>query len=123
MLKELRGAARINKAQSLERHPKLFMLDQSLLNGPDVLAGPDLFETIAGILFPTARPMTENQLFDVEHLRLHVRTGEDVFVTLNPNDFVTRGRQGDLRRRGIWVLSPTETVALLNSLYQWARAV
>ena len=92
---------------------------RSALGGPDVLAGPDLPGELRQILFPTASPLTENQRNDVEHLRLHVRTGGDVFVTLNPNDFITRGRHEMLRSFGIWVLSPGELVGLLKESYGW----
>ena len=81
--------------------------------------GPDLPSELQQILFPTANPLTENQRSDVEHLRLHVRTGGDVFVALNPNDFITRGRQETLRSFGIRVLSPSELVGLLTELYGW----
>lgn len=120
MLGELAGEARVAKARSLAPHPGLFTLGRSgALGGPEVLAGPDLPSELQQILFPTANPLTENQRYDVEHLRLHVRTGGDVFVTLNPNDFITRGRQETLRSFGIWVLSPSELVGLLTELYGW----
>lgn len=124
MLKELQGQARIAKATSLATHPGLFSLDVNFLGVPDVLAGPDIAQDLQQILFPTAKPLTENQRSDVEHLRLHVRTGGDVFVTLNPNDFITRGRQEALSSFGIWVLSPAKLVGLLKELYgremEWA---
>lgn len=119
MLDELEGKARVAKAQSLAPHPGLFTIGFSAIGGPDVLAGPDLSSELQQILFPTANPLTENQRHDVEHLRLHVRTGGDAFVTLNPNDFITRGRQETLRSFGIWVLSPGELVGLLTELYGW----
>ncbi|MGH8831860.1 MAG: hypothetical protein ACREXV_12315 [Polaromonas sp.] len=119
MLRELAGEARVEKAQRLASHPELFTLGSSILGGPDVLAGPDLPDELQQILFPTAKPLTDNQRHDVEHLRLHVRTGGDIFVTLNPNDFITRGRQETLRSFGIWVLSPKELVGLLSEIYGW----
>jgi hypothetical protein len=119
MLGELGGEARVAKARSLAPHPGLSTLGSGDLGGPDVLAGPDLPGELQQILFPTANPLTENQRYDVEHLRQHVRTGGDVFVTLNPNDFITRGRQATLRSFGIWVLSPSELVGLLTELYSW----
>lgn len=119
MLSELTGEARVGKARSLPPHPHLFTLDSSVLGGADVLAGPDLPGEIQQILFPTAKPLTENQRHDVEHLRLHIRTGGDVFVTLNPNDFITRGRQETLRSFGVWVLPPSELVGLLTESYGW----
>ena len=119
MLSELAGKARVEKAQRLARHPGLFTLGSSILGGPDVLAGPDLPDELQQILFPTARPLTDNQRHDIEHLRLHVQTGGDIFVTLNANDFITRGRQETLRSFGIWVLPPKELVGLLSELYGW----
>ena len=120
MLQELRGEARVTKAHSLAAQPGLFTLGASVLGRPDVLAGPDLRSDLEEILFPTAHPLTDNQAYDVEHLRRHVLTGGDVFVTLNVNDFVLRGRGEELRARGIWVLTPTELVTLLSELYEWA---
>ncbi|MBM4132949.1 MAG: hypothetical protein FJ245_04190 [Nitrospira sp.] len=119
MLEELKGETRVAKAKSLGVHPNLFTIGVSVLDGPGVLAGPDLFEDLQQILFPTANALTGNQRFDVEHLRLHVRTGGDIFVTMNPNDFITRGRQATLASVGIWVLSPAELVGLLKELYGW----
>lgn len=119
MLEELRGGPRVAKAKLLSPHPRLFTIGSSTIGGPDVLAGPDLVGELQEILFPTSNPLTENQRRDIEHLRLHVQTGGDVFVTLNPNDFITRGRQDVLRSFGIWALSPGETVGLLNELYGW----
>jgi len=119
MLQELKGEGRVAKAKSLDPHPELFDLNVSILGSRDVLAGPDIPEHLQRILFPTANPITDNQRFDVEHLRLHVRCGGDVFVTLNPNDFITRGRQSVLASFGIWVMSPQELVVLLTELYGW----
>jgi hypothetical protein len=60
--------------------PGLLTVGVSAYGGPDVLAGPDLGSEIEDIHFPTAYLLTTNQSHDVEHLRLHVRTGGDVFV-------------------------------------------
>jgi hypothetical protein len=120
MLRELRGEARREKARQLVHHPDLFTLGSSRL-GEDVFPGPDLLGELQQVLFPTAKPLTENQCYDVEHLRLHVRTGGDIFVTLNPNDFITRGRQETLRSFGVWVLSPGELVRLLTEVYGWQQ--
>ncbi len=119
MLAELKGEARVSKAATLPPHPGLFTLGVSRLGGPDVLAGPDMKDELETILFPTASTLTANQRYDVEHLRAHVRTGGDVFVTLNPNDFVVRGRQERLRSVGIWVMSPDELIGLLKSAFRW----
>lgn len=120
MLAELKGADRIAKANSLGPHPNLFTVGSSAIGGADVLAGPDLPHELQQVLFPTANPLTENQRNDIEHLRQHVRTGGDVFVTHNPNDFITRGRQETLASCGVWVLSPSEVVTLLRDLYGWS---
>jgi hypothetical protein len=120
ILQELRGEVRAMKARSVSAQPGLFSLDPSVLEGPDVLAGPDLRSELEEILFPDAQPITDNQAQDVEHLRRHVLAGGDVFVTLNVNDFMLRGRSEELRARGIWVLTPTELVTLLSELYEWA---
>ncbi len=120
MLGELEGETRVEKATSLAEHPGLFILDESVLDGPNVFAGPDMGVELQQVLFPTAQPLTDNQRHDVEHLRLHVLTGGDVFVTLNRNDFITRGRQEALRAGGIWVFEPPELVELLKNLYEWA---
>ena len=103
----------------MAEHPGLFILDESSLDGADVLAGPDLTPGLRELLFPTAQMLTANQTCDIEHLRLHVITGGDVFVTLNRNDFITRGRQDALRSCGIWVMEPSELVDLLKGLYGW----
>ncbi len=117
MLKELKGNDRVEKAQSLGSHPHLFDLGNALGNG--VLAGPDIPEQLRKILFPTACPLTPQQEFDIEHLRLHIRTGGDVFVTLNPKDFIKRGRQAVFASFGVWVMAPKELVSLLKELYGW----
>ncbi len=117
MLQELKGNARIEKAQSLPGHPRIFNLGNAL--GDGVLAGPDIPKDLQKILFPTARPLTTKQRADIEHLRLHIRTGGDVFVTLNPRDFITRGRQAVFASFGVWVMAPKELVALLRDLNGW----
>lgn len=119
MLKELKGQNRIPKANSMGNQPELFILGSSSFGGPNVLAGPDLREQFKKILFPTANSLTQNQLYDIEHIQSHVMTGGDVFVTLNRNDFITRGRQAKLSSLGVWVFSPNEIVSLLKKLYGW----
>lgn len=119
MLKELKGRHRVQKASSLAPQPELFTLDASVLGGPDVLAGPDMSEELRRILFPTASALTANQERDVEHLFHHVRTGGDLFVTLNLNDFITHGRQDALRLVGIWVVTPPQAVELLKEVHGW----
>ena len=119
MLKELRGEYRVQKASSLPAQPKLFTLDVSVLGGPDVLAGPDMNAELRRVLFPTANPLTENQKRDVEHLFHHVRTGGDLFVTLNTNDFIAHGRQDILCLVGIWVVTPPQAVGLLKDAHGW----
>ena len=119
MFQELGGEARVTKAYSLRSQPGLFAPDTSVLARPDAPAGPDLRSELEEILFPDGHPLTDEQAHDVEHLRRHVLAGGDVFVTLNVNDFVLRGRSEELRARGIWVLTPLELVTLLSELYEW----
>jgi len=70
-------------------------------------------------MFPTTSVLTANQKYDIEHLRLHVLTGGDVFVTRNTRDFVAHGKQPGLARLGIWVFTPGELVIFLRELYGW----
>lgn len=83
MLSELSGDKRVAKARLLAPHPRVFTWNESVWGGPDVLAGPDLEDEIGMLLFPTSKPLTSNQWHDVQHLRQHVRTGGEVFVTRN----------------------------------------
>jgi hypothetical protein len=119
MLKELSGDARIAKAKSLGTQPGVFTLGSSVLGGGDVLAGEDLGDELKRLLFPTADPLTQNQTNDIEHLRAHIRTGGDIFVTLD-SDFIAHGRQDALRSIGVWVLRPAEATMLLKEVYGWA---
>ena len=119
MLQELSGEQRVAKAGSIPSHPGLFRFGVSAFGGSDVLAGPDMGSEIRSILFPMVRNLIARQEFDIQQLRLHIQTGGDLFVTLNKNDFITHGRQAQLRGRGIWVLLPEETVGLLRKLYGW----
>jgi hypothetical protein len=119
MLSEIKGEERVAKATAMPGHPELFTLGVSTLDRGDVLAGPDMGAEIRKILFPTTATLTSNQRHDVEHLRAHVRTGGDVFVTLNLNDFLTEGRQVRLRSMGIWVMLPAELTSLLGSAFGW----
>ena len=91
----------VEKATNIAPFPRLATLDVSTFNGGDVLAGPDLGHEIKDILFPKVAHLNQNQQNDVEHLRQHVRTGLDVFLTINVNDFIRRGKQEALRKRGI----------------------
>jgi len=119
MLKELKGKERVEKGESLQRHPNLFVLGSSFLGGEDVLSGPDLGDELREILFPKIRALSKNQQFDVQHLRLHILTGGDIFLTLNSNDFITRGRKEKLASHGIWVFTPDDAVDLLKRIYDW----
>jgi len=119
-LKEFRGPDRhVKKAQQIPKPPPLFRLGGSMLGGGDILAGPDLKDEISKILFPTVKTLNQNQENDVQHLHEHIQSGGDIFVTLNPNDFMVDDKQEKLREIGVWVLTPKETVNLLRDLYEW----
>lgn len=119
LLEELKGEARRMKAKKTESQPDTFLLNGSSLGGGDVLAGPDMPETLKKILFPTAKSLTDNQEYDVKHLRAHVRVGGDVFVTINSKDFINNSKQVQLSRIGVWVFEPAEVVSLLGEVYEW----
>ena len=118
-MQELKGDDRVAKGKQVQPHPELFTIGISMIGGDAVLAGPELTTDIQEILFPTAHTLTPNQENDIRHLSQHVRVGGDVFVTLNTNDFVKRGKQAALAERGIWVFTPTEIVDLLRRLFGW----
>jgi hypothetical protein len=120
LLPELKGATRRQKAQQLAPHPAVWVLDESCLDVDTTLAGPDVGHELRSVLFPTTARLTSSQGTDVEHLRSHVRSGADAFVTRNPRDYIRRGKQASLQQRGIWVFTPRELVELLNALYRWS---
>ncbi len=117
-MQELKGNDRVSKGKQFQPHPGLFTLG-GMFGSHAVLVGPELTTDIQEILFPTAHTLRPNQAYDVRHLSQHVRVGGDVFVTLNINDFVKRGKQATLAERGIWVFTPSEIVDLLQRLYAW----
>lgn len=119
LIKELLGQDRIAKAEKIQLQPQVWILGQNALGIDTVLAGPDVSGPVQEILFPTTKILTNNQEYDVEHLRTHVLTGGDVFVTRNPNDFLVRGRQSSLACLGIWVFDPPGVVEFLVNLYGW----
>lgn len=119
MLNELKGSARIAKANALLQHRSGWVLGESLLGIDTCLAGPDMEAELIDTLFPTTAMLTSNQRADIEHLRSHVRTGADVFVTKNSRDFIAVGKQAELRMFGIWVFEPSELVAFCQDAYQW----
>ncbi len=119
LIEELQGEARRNKANSLDEHPPVWTLGSSFLGIDTYLSGPDKAVPIRKILFPTTKILTSNQEYDIEHLRSHVLTGGDVFVTRDPNDFIVRGKKEGLSRLGIWVFEPQGLVEFLVELYGW----
>ena len=66
-------------------------------------------------MFPTTPVLLANHQQDIEHLRQHVRTGGDAFVTLD-GDFLDERRQR-LQQIGIWPFRPDELVAHLRAGY------
>ena len=122
-MRELRGPEkRLSKAAAIEPLPKPFALGQSVLGGPDVLAGPSQVEEVRRILFPTTSNLTPQQELDVQHLAEHNTVGSHLFVTLNERDFIRFGKQEQLASLGIWVFSPEQAVVLLAGLYGWPRS-
>ncbi|MEK6599936.1 MAG: hypothetical protein AABY52_06325 [Deltaproteobacteria bacterium] len=120
-LEEFKGPPKhVEKAKDIETHPSVIMLDVSILGDGSVLAGPDLREAIQPILFPHTRTLTRNQLNDLRHLHEHIETGGDIFVTLNTNDFIANSKQELLKKLGVWVLTPKETVDLIRDIYGWS---
>lgn len=119
MIKELRGTERIDKAKIIDPHPPVWILGTSRLGIDTILAGPDMSEPIEGIMFPTTKSLKSNQEYDVEHLRWHVLTGGDVFVTRDSKDYIVRGKKESLANFGIWVFQPKELVNFLEEIYGW----
>lgn len=108
----------IEKSLSYEPHPPVLTFPWTFGDGA-VFGGPDMEDELHDILFPTTMDLTLNQKRDVEHLRSHVFTGGDVFITKNPKDFIVRGKQEKLSRLGIWVFAPNELVNIFSSVYGW----
>jgi len=125
MLEELDSIERVAKAHNTEPHPEPWLLGitgRSELGMTTHLGGPDLSDPLRDILFPSTKRLSPNQERDVEHLRSHVSTGGDVFVSLNTRDFIARGKQAALSGLGIWVFTPGTLVSLLDELYGWKHA-
>lgn len=120
-LEEFRGPDHhVKKAKEISELPALFFLGSSILGRRDVLAGPDLRDVVKTILFPTVAILNQNQEYDVQHLHEHIRSGGDIFVTLNLKDFIYSGKKEKLRKYGVWVLTPDETLCLIDDLYGWS---
>lgn len=115
---ELKGEKRIKKGCKISNHPNVAILGNVTLGGLDVLGGPDMKDEIREMLFPTTKEPTKKQINDVQHLREHVETGGDIFVTFD-NHFIKNGKQESLRQFGIWVFKPKETVEFLKKCYSW----
>lgn len=114
MGEELKGKDRREKAKELDPHPPLFVLGASALGDGSVLAGPVLKEELlARILFPTTKVLSDNHRRDIQHLQELVRTGGDIFVSLD-KDFIGPTRREALWRIGIWVFPPNEAVSFLR---------
>jgi len=112
------GEKYVEKASAFEDHPPLFILGSSFLDSGAVLAGPDWWFSLKSILFPRPQ-ISHRQNSDIQHLRQHIRTGGDVFVTLNTKDFIKHGKQEELQSLGVWVFHPNELVPFLQNLYGW----
>ncbi|MGV8955474.1 MAG: hypothetical protein ACOH2M_30545 [Cypionkella sp.] len=93
-------------------------LDQSRLDGADILVGPrhqSLLTEVKGIVFPGLKPESgkyANKLADIDHLVGHKLAGRDVFVT---DDRGILRRYQQLRDGvGILVMSPAEAVQFVD---------
>lgn len=109
------------KASQIPDLPPVFFLDASFLDGPAVLAGPDLRAEIRMILFPGVAQLSINQVRDVEHLAEHVRTGGHLFVTLDESDFIAGSKRQRLQRLGVWAVTPAKAMELLQLRPPFAR--
>lgn len=117
--KEAQGSLQQAKAEATKPLPtNFFTLGGSCLGGGDILAGPEMWDQLRVVLFPTVAELNDNQKSDVNHLAQHIRSGGDAFVTLDMN-FIKDGKQEAIRRYGIWVFHPEELVALLRQLHKW----
>jgi len=119
MLIELKGPLRIAKARTLVPHCPPWVLGESQLGIDTNVAGPDMGPVLADVLFPTTHTLNANQMADIEHLRSHIQTGADVFLTQDAGDFIAVGKQLELRSFGIWVFNPSELVTLCREVYLW----
>ena len=99
VLRELqrRGLVELCQANELEQtwrdvtqQKKAFMLDNSRLVGPDVLAGKEVGEI--------ERIVGEGKWADVAHIYAAYLNGCDYFVTENPDDFIRNDRRKALER-------------------------
>jgi hypothetical protein len=125
MLEELNGRERLAKAEQTEPHPEGWLLGipgRSDLGITTFLSGPDFEDPIRHILFPSVHRLSTGQRRDVEHLRSHLLSGGDAFLTLNTRDFINNGKREALSKIGIWVFTPEGLVSLLEDLYGWPRA-
>lgn len=123
MLDELTGL-QLEKAQAIEQHRAGWVFGLSRMGIDTYLSGPDLKPELTRTLFPTTASLSPNQSKDVEHLRSHVLSGPDAFITNNPKDFIRhtkhdRRKQEEFRRFGIWVFTPAEFVHLCRAAYRW----
>ena len=120
MLSELRGPRRIAKADTFIEHRRGWVLGEALLGVDTYVSGPDKQSELINTLFPTTTELTANQRADVEHLRSHVQTGADIFLTRDARDFIALGKQAELRSFGVWVFEPSELVTLCQDIYGWS---
>jgi len=121
-LAELKGQRRIEKAALIPQHLTVWALGvagQSELGVTTMLGGPDVHDEVRSVMFPTTATLNNNQNADIDHLRGHVRTGGDAFVTLDEDDFIRDGKRMELQRRGIWIFTPPEITQFLTELYGW----
>lgn len=123
-MKELRGAARIARADTIKRQPRLFM-DIGGGWGNSVLPARLVpIEDLRLLLIPKTTPaaMSVNWLRDLEHLQHHVRTGADLWITKDTAaGFIDSPRREALYRIGIWAFTPLQAVAHLVAWHSGIR--
>lgn len=83
---------------------------------PDKMEYPPRFNKFKNILFPRVKELNDNQKMDVNHVCVHLKYGNDFFVTKDKN-FI-RNRK-NLEENSIYVLTPDECVDFLTKKYGW----
>lgn len=84
---------------------------------PDKTKYPLRFNLFKNILFPSVKILNKNQEMDINQICVHLKYGNNFFVT-NDRNFV-RHRE-ELGENGVSVLTPVECVEALRRKFGWA---